>query len=69
MAIAAGVPIPKTYVLAEERGINAFAAGHAPGNAAIGITRGCMTLLNRDELQSVISNALRLRRANPRLNG
>jgi len=56
MAIAAGVPIPKIYVLDEEKGINAFAAGHAPGDAAIGVTRGCMTLLSRDELQGVIGH-------------
>jgi Zn-dependent protease with chaperone function len=56
MAIAAGVPIPKIYVLDDEKGINAFAAGHAPGDAAIGVTRGCMTLLNRDELQGVIGH-------------
>ncbi|MCA9176061.1 MAG: M48 family metalloprotease [Planctomycetales bacterium] len=56
MAIAAGVPVPKIYVLDDEQGINAFAAGHAPGDAAIGVTRGCMTLLNRDELQGVIGH-------------
>jgi Zn-dependent protease with chaperone function len=56
MAIAAGVPVPKIYVLDDEKGINAFAAGHAPGDAAIGVTRGCMTLLNRDELQGVIGH-------------
>jgi Zn-dependent protease with chaperone function len=56
MAIAAGVPVPKIYVLDDEKGINAFAAGHAPGDAAIGVTRGCMTLLSRDELQGVIGH-------------
>ena len=56
MAIAAGVPVPKIYVLDDEKGINAFAAGHAAGDAAIGVTRGCMTLLNRDELQGVIGH-------------
>lgn len=56
MAIASGVPVPKIYVLDEEKGINAFAAGHAPGDAAIGVTRGCMTLLSRDELQGVIGH-------------
>ena len=56
MAIAAGVPVPKVYLLDDEKGINAFAAGHAPGDAAIGVTRGCLTLLNRDELQGVIGH-------------
>ncbi|MDO8541506.1 MAG: M48 family metallopeptidase [Opitutaceae bacterium] len=56
MAIASGVPVPKVYVLDDEKGINAFAAGHTPGDAAIGVTRGCMTLLSRDELQGVIGH-------------
>jgi Zn-dependent protease with chaperone function len=56
MAIASGVPVPKIYVLDNEAGINAFAAGHSPSDAAIGVTRGCMTLLNRDELQGVIGH-------------
>lgn len=56
MAIASGVPVPKIYVLDDEKGINAFAAGHTPGDAAIGVTRGCMILLSRDELQGVIGH-------------
>jgi len=56
MAIASGVPVPKIYVLDDEAGINAFAAGHAPGDAAICVTHGSMTLLNRDELQGVIGH-------------
>jgi len=56
MAIASGVPVPKIYVLDDEVGINAFAAGHAASDAAIGVTRGCMTLLNRDELQGVVGH-------------
>jgi Zn-dependent protease with chaperone function len=56
MAIASGVPVPKIYVLDNEKGINAFAAGHSPSDAAIGVTRGCMTLLTRDELQGVIGH-------------
>ncbi len=56
MAIASGVPVPQIYVLDDEKGINAFAAGHTPGDAAIGVTRGCMTLLSRDELQGVIGH-------------
>ncbi len=56
MAIASGVPAPEIYVLEDEDGINAFAAGHTPSDAAIGVTRGCMTLLSRDELQGVIGH-------------
>jgi Zn-dependent protease with chaperone function len=56
MAIASGVPVPKVYVMDEEQGINAFAAGHNINDAAIGVTRGCITTLKRDELQGVIGH-------------
>lgn len=56
MAIASGLPVPPVYVLDEEKGINAFAAGHSPSDAVIGVTRGCMELLSRDELQGVIAH-------------
>jgi len=56
MAIAAGVPVPTVYVLDREDGINAFAAGRTPSDAVIGVTRGCMMLLSRDELQGVIAH-------------
>ena len=55
MAIASGTPVPPVYLL-EEAGINAFAAGHSPGDAVIGVTRGCMQLLSRDELQGVVAH-------------
>jgi Zn-dependent protease with chaperone function len=56
MSIASGVPMPHVYVMDEENGINAFAAGHKPGDATITVTSGCMRLLNRDELQGVIGH-------------
>jgi Zn-dependent protease with chaperone function len=56
MSIASGVPMPQVYVLNDERGINAFAAGHSTGDAAIGVTRGCIEMLSRDELQGVIGH-------------
>ena len=56
MAIASGVPVPEIYVLEEESGINAFAAGYAPGDAAVAVTRGTLELLDRDELQGVIAH-------------
>jgi len=56
MAIASGISVPSVYVLPEEEGINAFAAGTSPADAAVGVTRGCMTLLSRDELQGVIAH-------------
>jgi Zn-dependent protease with chaperone function len=56
MAIASGVPVPQVYVMDAEHGINAFAAGHTLNDAAIGVTRGCITTLKRDELQGVIGH-------------
>lgn len=56
MAIAAGVPVPTVYVMDSEDSINAFAAGKTTSDAVIGVTRGCMTLLSRDELQGVIAH-------------
>lgn len=56
MAIASGVPVPEVYVLEQEMGINAFAAGYAPGDAAVAVTRGTLELLDRDELQGVIGH-------------
>lgn len=56
MAIASGISIPAVYVLDREEGINAFAAGFTPNDAVIGVTRGCMEILNRDELQGVIGH-------------
>jgi Zn-dependent protease with chaperone function len=56
MAIASGVPMPQVFVLNDEKGINAFAAGHTPSDAAVAVTRGCITLLTRDELQGVIGH-------------
>lgn len=56
MAIASGVPVPEIYVLEKEAGINAFAAGYTPGDAAVAVTRGTLELLDRDELQGVIAH-------------
>ncbi|MEO0415119.1 MAG: M48 family metalloprotease, partial [Verrucomicrobiota bacterium] len=56
MAIASGVPVPEVYVMDEEDSINAFAAGKTTSDAVIGVTRGCMKMLTRDELQGVIAH-------------
>ena len=56
MAIASGMPVPPVYLLEHEDGINAFAAGYTPGDAVIGVTRGCIEHLTRDELQGVIAH-------------
>jgi Zn-dependent protease with chaperone function/uncharacterized tellurite resistance protein B-like protein len=56
MAIASGVPIPEIWIMDNEPGINAFAAGTDPANAVIGVTRGTLERLNRSELQGVIAH-------------
>src|SRR5262249_37235412 len=55
MALAAGVPVPRVYVL-EEPGINAFAAGYAPGDAVVAVSQGALNYLTRDELQGVVAH-------------
>lgn len=56
MAIASGVPVPPVYMLEREASINAFAAGYSPSDAVIGVTRGCVHGLTRDELQGVMAH-------------
>lgn len=56
MAIAASLPVPPVYILDEELNINAFAAGFTINDAVIGVTRGTVEFLNRDELQAVIAH-------------
>lgn len=56
MAIASGTPVPPVFVLNHERGINAFAAGRTPTDAVIGVTRGAIETLDRDQLQGVIAH-------------
>ncbi len=56
IAIASGVPVPEIYVLEQESGINAFAAGYTPADAAVAVTRGAVEHLDRDELQGVIAH-------------
>ncbi len=56
MALASGVAVPPVYVLDREMGINAFAAGHTIDDCVIGVNRGTLEQLNRDELQGVIAH-------------
>ena len=55
MAIASGTSVPPVYLM-DEKAINAFAAGYSPENAVIGVTRGCIEKLNRDQLQGVMAH-------------
>ncbi|MEW4569602.1 M48 family metallopeptidase [Tautonia sp. JC769] len=56
MAIASGTPVPPVYLMDQEAAINAFAAGYTPNDAVIGVTRGCIQTLSRDELQGVMAH-------------
>lgn len=56
MAIASGTPVPQIYLLEGEAGINAFASGYTPADAAVTVTRGALDKLARDELQGVIAH-------------
>ena len=56
IALASGIPVPEVYVLEQESGINAFAAGFSPADAAVAVTRGALDKLDRAELQGVIAH-------------
>ena len=56
MALASGTNVPPVYILDSEKGINAFAAGYTPADAVIGVNRGTIHFLSRDELQGVIAH-------------
>lgn len=56
MALASGTPVPSVYVMDDEPGINAFAAGMSINDAVIVATQGAISYLSRDELQAVIAH-------------
>jgi heat shock protein HtpX len=57
MAIAAGIRKPKVYVI-ETDALNAFATGMTPARSSIGVTRGLLESLNREELQGVVGHEM-----------
>ena len=56
ISIASSTPVPVLYYLPNEPGINAFAAGYTPADAAVCVTQGALDRLNRDELMGVIAH-------------
>jgi Zn-dependent protease with chaperone function len=56
MAIASMLPTPTLYVLEDEPGINAFAAGLDSKDTVIGVTRGAIDRLKRHQLQGIIAH-------------
>ncbi len=57
MAIAAGIRKPRVCVI-ETDALNAFATGMTPSRSTIGVTRGLLDALNREELQGVIGHEM-----------
>jgi heat shock protein HtpX len=57
MAIAAGIPRPRVYVV-PDADPNAFATGRGPGKSSIAVTRGLLDALDRDELQGVVAHEM-----------
>ncbi len=57
LAQIADLPKPKVAV-ADTNVPNAFATGRNPSNAAVAVTRGLMSRLNREELEGVIAHEL-----------
>jgi heat shock protein HtpX len=57
MALAAGLPTPAVYVI-DDPSPNAFATGVSPNRAAITATTGLLTIMNREELEGVISHEM-----------
>jgi heat shock protein HtpX len=57
MAIAAGLPRPKVWVV-PDADPNAFATGHDAASASIAVTEGLLATLSRDELQAVVAHEM-----------
>jgi heat shock protein HtpX len=57
MSIAAGVPLPKMYVI-DDSAPNAFATGRDPQHASIAATSGLLAKMDREELQGVIAHEM-----------
>ncbi len=57
LAIAAGLPPPKLYVI-ESPWPNAFAAGPDPEHSVVAVTRGLLSLLDHRELEGVLGHEL-----------
>ncbi|MGA2916464.1 MAG: M48 family metallopeptidase [Sedimentisphaerales bacterium] len=57
MAIAAGLPMPKIYII-NDPAPNAFATGRNPQSASLAVTAGLLGRLNRDELQGVVGHEM-----------
>ncbi len=57
LAIAAGVPKPRVYVVPEQAP-NAYATGRDPEHSSIAVTEGLLAMMNRVELEGVIAHEM-----------
>lgn len=57
LSITAGLPMPRVYI-APGAQINAFATGRDPKHAAVAVTEGALSRLNKTELEGVIAHEL-----------
>jgi heat shock protein HtpX len=57
LALAAGVPMPKVYIL-PEASPNAFATGRDPAHAAVAATEGILRVLSPEELEGVLAHEM-----------
>ena len=57
MAIAAGIPMPKLYVV-QDASPNAFATGRDPQHAIVCATTGLLDMMDRAQLEGVIAHEL-----------
>jgi len=56
LAISTGIRPPPVFILTDEPGINAFAAGLDAKDAVIGVTQGAVDRLKRQQLQGIIAH-------------
>jgi heat shock protein HtpX len=57
LAITAGLPKPKVYIINDPQP-NAFATGRNAKHAAIAVTSGLLSMMNRSELEGVVAHEL-----------
>ncbi len=57
LALKAGLPMPRIFIIPQETP-NAFATGRNEEHAVVAVTEGIMRILNKEELEGVISHEL-----------
>lgn len=57
LSITAGLPMPRLYII-EDQAPNAFATGRNKEHAAVAVTTGLLSIMNKTELEGVIAHEL-----------